>query len=660
MDEKLTYNADSINLYEDIDHIRLRPGMYIGATDDPRHLLVEVIDNAMDEVQNGYATKVVVKVDSESNKYTVTDNGRGIPVGYKVVRDNSIPVLQAITQYAKSGGKFDNTAYKIGGGLHGVGLSVVTALCNSLSIKACNESIDKYHSLEYSRKYIDGYEELSSELYKKFEELPSDGITHGTVVEFTPCDNYFSKNSTNKFASKIIPIDFIKDKLRLCNAQYCTDHNVDLEFYYDDEKVDVRATWADIINRPNPDAVLYFSKLLSVTNEKGESATLYLEYNSDVKYSMVSFCNLLRTVDGGTHLSLANSTIENAWRPYLESIESVKMRSDDCRVGLYGAISVAVEVKDFNSQTKDKLSVPKETMSDLFRLLEIELSKWIHSDDNMRNALLRRFELYRIERNRISTTKDIMSLIKISDITSDGKTKRYSVVRNLVECSSTSVEGTEIYIVEGDSAGGSAAQARDPKKQAVLPLRGKSKNVTGLSIKDALKHEEIRSIVNAAGCGVGDDCDPSKSRYEKYMISCDADEDGYHVAILVLNIFVNLLPNLVKAGMVYLVLAPFYSYTMKGKMHYADSYEELPESVKGTGNFTRFKGLGEMNADQYRATCMDASTRRIARVTYPDDLERFNEILGTSSGRRSLVKDLGLLVDLTNKNNDIEINESDE
>lgn len=358
---------------------------------------------------------------------------------------------------------------------------------------------------------------------------------------------------------------------------------------------------------------------------------------------MSTYCNLIRTIDGGTHYRELIKCIEKVWSRILPNESSVKFSKDDCRIGLYGVLSLTISEPSFTSQTKEKLNVDPKRLSDIMNLLESKIYEWLMDNDDIRKALIKRFEIYRQEKDKMTITKDIMSLIKLNDpISSNGKVKRRSVVKDLVECVQTKRDNTEIFFVEGKSAGGVAARARNNITQAVLPLRGKIKNITNLSIKDALNSEEVRGIVNAAGCGVGDDCDPSRSRYDRYMISTDADPDGLHIVALLLSVFVNLLAPLVKEGLVYAVIPPLYGYTINGKNYYTDSLEEIPKDLRETKRFTRFKGLGEMDDDQYEETCMNPNTRKVVQVQYPEDLERFNNILGTSSGKRELLVDLGV------------------
>lgn len=644
--EQQVYNEDSIEYLTDIDHIRTRPGMYIGELSDPRHLLVEAIDNSVDEVLSGYCNKITVKVTQVNNKYvySVEDTGRGIPIGLKPSPSNPdklVSTLEIVTRYARSGGKFDNKSYKVRGGLHGVGTCVISSLSTYAKFettrdKRKNQIIYIQKSLSDNNEVKDyNYEEVGSTTYMAFEE--DNALDHvGTRVTFVPDDT--------KFNSCKIPLDFIVNKCKICNAQY---NNV-VSLYYLDEEIDVNTTFKDLIIRPEDTESIYCEKLFEV-GVLGNSAKIWLEYNSSTKYSMRSFCNLIETYDGGTHYKDLIKSIENVWSEFLEKESEIKFHKDDCRVGLYGVLSISIGDPQFSSQTKEKLTVSSESLSYIFSEFEKSLREWLVANEDIRKALIRRFEIYRQEKDRMSVTKDIMKLIKINNTSSDGHIKRKSVVPKLVECSQTKVDNTEVYFVEGNSAGGTAARARNSRLQAVLPLRGKIKNITNVSIKTALQSEEVRWIVNTAGCGVGDSCDVSKSRYSKYIINSDSDVDGLHIVVLVLSVFINIMPELVKQGYVYVALPPLYGYQIKGKYYYANDMKDIPENLRATKSFTRFKGLGEMNDDQYEETCMNPETRHIMKVEYPDDIERFNRIVGSSIGKRELLSELGLLVNITDR-----------
>jgi DNA gyrase/topoisomerase IV subunit B len=631
------YTEDSISVLSDLDHIRLRPGMYIGETDDPRHLLVEILDNALDESQSGTATEVIVEVDTTINEYSVYDNGRGIPIGLKKTTDGlELYVTEVISRYAKSGGKFDNSNYKIRSGLNGVGLSVVTAMSDYTYIKSHRDSkicITNYRTKEFdkSRKVIDELN-VNTELYK------GNKGDHYSVIKFIPTES--------RFKSSIIPIDFIVEKCKIANTEY------NVKLLVDGESVDVSSSYSQLAQIP-VDFEVFLDNTIKVKSSTGEMLVLWYSYANDTKYGLRTLCNLINTVDGGTHYRVVTNAIERCWEPFLKEAEEVELKLSDCRIGLYGVASVFISDPSFSSQTKEKLTVPASNFDELVENFSKEFTKWLKSNETVRKNLIKRFEMYRLSQNKLSNQKDIMKLIKINDSNDTSKVRRKSVVKKLIECTKPDRDGTELYLVEGDSAGGTASRSRNRVTQAVLPLRGKIKNVTYMSIKDALQSQEIQDIVNAIGAGIGESADPSKSRYERVIINADADPDGKHITALIMSAMINLLAPLVRAGMIYYVEPPLYGYTHKGKRHYCDLLSEIPNEIVSSGNFTRFKGLGEMDDIEYKESCITEGQRKLYKITYPDDIDHFNSIVGTSSGRSELLSELGLFMNLVNAKGDV-------
>jgi DNA gyrase/topoisomerase IV subunit B len=294
----------------------------------------------------------------------------------------------------------------------------------------------------------------------------------------------------------------------------------------------------------------------------------------------------------------------------------------------------------FSSQTKEKLSVPKDMFEQFYIPMKKQIVNTLKFHDKQSRALLKRFEEYRISQNKLLARKEISSLIQVNEDAPDS-IRRRSVVSKLTECTSKKRDNTELYIVEGDSAAGPAKRKRNKELQAVLPLRGKILNTTGMDLKKAIKSEEICNIVNSIGCGIGSRCDSSKSRYERIIISADADPDGKHITCLILAAFINFIPDIVRDGRLYVADPPLYGWKDNKGLHFTDNKEDIPEGIR----FTRFKGLGEMSDDEFNYTCLNPKTRRIYQVEYPSDIDAFNKILGSATGKSEILKELGIIRD---------------
>lgn len=620
------YNSESIQVLSDIDHIRFRSGMYIGEAINPSPLFSEILDNAVDELQNNFGSTIKIYVNTESNTYIIRDYGRGIPHGIKKLETGEEKeILEILLTKSNSGGKFDGSAYKRSAGLHGVGETVTNALSLSMRVISYRDS-----------KSVSIYCENGKMINLDYGEQ-GDNPT-GTYVEFTPDPQFFE--------SAIIPESYIVNRCRILKA-----FGYNIEFYKDDvlQEFNVESIY-DLL--PKSD-VSFARDTIRFTSSTEEEILVAFDYTSEVKYSCVGYTNLLYNAYGGTHTNMIYNTICDAWSQFYDEVPT-KLKWDDCTLGMNVLVAVFIGEIAFSSQTKEKLTVPKKNLEELMNGFKEKFIEYLKENPELRKGLLKRFEEYRISQNKLLSQKEIMSVVKINDAIDGKPIRRKSVVKGLIECTSTDRNGTELYIVEGNSAAGGVARARDRKLQSVLPLRGKIKNVTYSDIKDALKSEAIQSIVNSIGAGVGTESDPSRSRYEKIIILTDADIDGLHIAALVLSVLINIVPNVIKDGLVYVVSSPLYGYDYEGKTYYCNNMSEIPE---GYTNFKRFKGLGEMNDAQLRVACLTPGNRDIYRVQYPNDVDRFNYILGTSEGRSQLLKELNILVDASGSNSDIEIEE---
>ena len=623
MEDSYNYGKDDILILSDIAHIQKRRTMYISDAIDPSPLFSEILDNSVDELQNEFGIKIQIFVKTDSNTYILRDFGRGIPHGSKKLdTGEEKEVLEILLTKSNSGGKFTNINYKRSGGLHGLGITVTNALSSSMKVAS-------YRDGECVSIYCeDG--DVKDLSYSDQGEEPT-----GTYVEFTPNPEYFE--------SEIIPESYIINRCRILKA-----FGYNIEYYKDNElqEFNVESIY-DLL--PKTD-VSYCRDTIKFTSSTDEEILVAFDYTSEVKCTTVGYTNMIYNSYGGTHTNMIYNTICDAWSQFYKEVPT-QLKWDDCALGLNVLVAVFIGEISFSSQTKEKLTVPKKNLEELMEGFKNEFIKYLQDNPELRKGLLKRFEEYRISQNKLLSQKEIMNVVKLNDATDGKPIRRRSVVKGLIECTSTTKDGTELFIVEGNSAAGPVARARDRKIQSVLPLRGKIKNVTYMDIKDALKSETIQGIVNSIGAGVGDDCDPNRSRYEKINILTDSDSDGYHIAALILSVLVNITPNMVKDGLVYVVQAPLYSYVYEGVQHYSNNMDEIPE---GYTDFKRFKGLGEMNDQELKESCLTPGNRTIYRVQYPNDIDKFNEILGTSSGRSQLLKEFNILVDATGKDVKIE------
>ena len=614
----MAYTADNIQLLSDLDHIRKRCGMYIGEANDPRQLLSEIFDNAIDEVQAGFSNELVVQIDTVNNWYTVRDYGRGIPHGKKLLDDGTKKeVLEILLTKANSGGKFDNSSYIHSSGLNGLGMTITNALSNFIYVHSYRKGKEVY-------VYSEGGE--NTEVIKRNTDEPD-----GTKVIFSPNKEYFHSN--------IIPVDFILNRCKIATAL-----GFRARLIVDGNELDTNCNIYDLIHEEDSKIVKYYDiPEVEVISDNKEKMKVALRYTSDTKDKYYGFTNLLNNSLGGTHVQALSKTITESWKEFINNHKNIKpsieLKDNDYLVGLRAVCAVFIQSPEFSSQTKEKLVVNKKYFDDLMGKYKKKFKKYLEDNIDIANQLIKRFEEYRLSQNALLSRKEISSLIKINNDDSN-EIRRRSIVSKLVECTSKKRDGTELFIVEGDSAMGPYLNVRNNATQAVLPLRGKILNVTYKSIKDCVQNSEVCDIANSIGCGIGANCDASKSRYERVIISADADCDGSQINCLVLSVFINLFPDMVRQGRVYLTIPPLYAWKKNGEYYSCDKVDEIPDDVK---DVHRFKGLGEMNDDDIQHYLVNPNTRKLIQVTFPYDVDKFNEILGTSEGKNMLLKDLGIL-----------------
>lgn len=613
------YSAENIKVLDSLQHIRLRKGMYIGDATDARSLISEIFDNAIDEVQAGFSSELIITVDTKENKYIVRDFGRGIPHGKKkLANGEEKEVLEVLLTVSNSGGKFDNNSYNYSSGLNGLGITVTNALSNVIEITS-------YRHGRYVKATCHGTADVDLQY--------GDSNEHdGTNVMFVPNPEYFKHKS--------IPIEFIRDRCRVSSAL-----GFKSRLIVDGVEQNVNASIYDLMTEENTSIHDYVKiEPLDVTSLNGEKMKVALKYTSDTTDRYFGFTNLLCNYLGGTHVQELSKTIIATWKEFIDSHKNIKpsveLKNNDFLVGLRAVCAIFIAKPEFSSQTKEKLVVNKKYLEDLMSLFKARFARYLEDNIVIAQQLIKRFEEYRVAQNNLLSRKEISSLIKINT-DSDDNIRRRSVVSKLVECTSRKKAGTELFIVEGDSALGPYLFTRNKETQAVLPLRGKILNITNKSIKEAVKNNEICDIANSIGCGIGGACDASKSRYQRVIVSADADPDGLQINCLVLSVFINLFPDLVKKGMVYVSMPPLYCWGKDEKSFgWCNKPEEIPSNVK---NVVHFKGLGEMNDNELKYFLVDPETRHLMQIQYPSDVDVFNKILGSSEGKNNLLKSLGIL-----------------
>lgn len=620
------YGADSIQVLDDIQHIIKRKGMYIGDAEDPRQLVYEAIDNAVDEVQAGYSSELVVTVDTANNVYTVRDYGRGIPHGKKKLESGEEKeILEVIFTKSNSGGKFDNASYMKSIGTNGLGTTIINALSNSIHVASYRKGKAVILDTDHGKVVNLSYEKTTE--------------PDGTFISFNP--------NQSMFRHKAIPLELIKDRCKITSAMgYKARLIVDGV-----EQEDVNATMFDLITEEYAEdtsgihTYCQFKDIIYVKSDNEEEMKVAIRYTSDTSDRYFGYTNMLRNGVGGTHVQELSKTIVAAWKEFVDKNKKMKpeteLKNSDYLVGLRAVCACFILTPEYSSQTKEKITNSKQYFADLMDRFKKEFIKYLTDNPDMALALLKRFEEYRIAQNKLLSRKEISSLIKLNE-SDPNNIRRRTDIPKLKGCTSRKREGTELLICEGDSAAGGLIRTRDKETQAILSLRGRILNVTNLEPKEAVKSQEVCNICNAIGCGLGSMCDASRSMYERIIYVSDEDSDGHAITNLVLSVFINMMPDIVKNGMLYLSKTPLYTYKIGKEIHGCDSIDDIPKGVK----YSRNKGLGEYDDPEAKIFIMNPETRNLYQVQYPSDLQKFNFIMGTSEGKASLLKDLGVLIDV--------------
>ncbi len=609
MTDKKNYSAENITVLEGLEAVRKRPAMYIGSTGKQglHHLVYEVVDNSVDEAMAGYCKNIDVILNKDGS-VTVTDDGRGIPVDMHP--QYKIPAVEVVITKLHAGGKFDKGTYAISGGLHGVGISVVAALSKNLKVKIKRDG--KIYEQEY---------EIGKPIYKLKTIGSVSADETGTEINFMPDDRIFS---TTKFDFSVLEtrfreIAFLNKGVKIV----LSDENSGKKetFHYEGGILEF-VKWVNQSKDPIHTKPVYFTK-----EDNKVVIECAIQYNSGYQENVLSFVNTINTVEGGTHVVGFKTALTRAINDYANKNKLLKegnLTGDDVREGLTAIISVKVPEPQFEGQTKTKLG-NSEIKGIVDSVAMVALSQFFEENPSVARRILDKS----LESQKArAAAKKAKELVRRKNAFSVG-----GLPGKLADCSSNKTEETELYIVEGDSAGGSAKQARNKEFQAILPLKGKILNVEKANPLKVLSSEEIANLVTAVGTGVGEQFDASKIRYNKIIIMTDADVDGAHIRTLLLTFFFRFMKPLIDNGNIFIAVSPLYK-VRKRSDHYVYSDSELKEIVKKLGDnatVQRFKGLGEMNPEQLWETTMDPKHRLLKRVTIEDAVKAdsvFSRLMG--------------------------------
>ena len=622
------YDQDAIQVLEGLAPVRKRPGMYIGSTCSRglHHLVTEVVDNSIDEALAGYCTEISVTILSDGS-VSVEDNGRGIPTG--IIESENLPAVEVVLTKLHAGGKFGGGGYKISGGLHGVGLSVVNALSERLTVEV------RQNNKVFSQMYSRG-EPLTS--------LAVMGETNqtGTTITFYPDCQIFETLEFNfdSLKKRLRELAYLNKGLRINICDKREGKEKSETFCYEGGIIH----FVEQLNK-NKEQVLPEIIYFEVT-EGDDVVEVALQFNDSYQEVIYTYANNINTEEGGAHLDGLKNALTKVINSYGVKSgiikETEKLSGDDIREGITAVISVKLTDPQFGGQTKTKLG--NSHMRTLVnKIVSEKVGDYLEENPKAAKDLVSKSINAKRARDAARSARDL--------IRRKGVFESASLPGKLADCTNTNPENCEIYLVEGDSAGGTAKQGRDRQIQAILPLRGKILNVEKARLNKILENEEIKSMIKAFGCGFKDEFDLSKLRYSRIICMTDADVDGSHIRILLLTFFFRFMRPLVENGHVYVALPPLYKVTKGKEERYCYSDEEMNGIVKELGgkcDIQRYKGLGEMNAKQLYETTMDPETRTLMQITVEDAVEAdeiFSVLMGENPElRRDFIKDNATLV----------------
>ena len=596
------YGADQIQILEGLEAVRKRPGMYIGSTSSKglHHLVYEIVDNAVDEALAGFCDTVKVYI-NEDNSITVRDNGRGIPVG--INKKKGIPAVEVVFTILHAGGKFGGGGYKVSGGLHGVGASVVNALSTWLEVDIFHEG--KIYRQRYERGKV-----------KYPLKIVGDTDKRGTEVRFLPDPTIFEETvfDFSVLKQRLREMAFLTKGLKIVLKDKRPEENVALTFHYE-------GGIREYVEYLNKSKEVLYPQVIYCEGKKGDVVVeVALQHNDSYNEGVYSFVNNITTPEGGTHLAGFRSALTKTFNDYARKNKLLKdseqnLTGDDIREGLVAIVSIKIPEPQFEGQTKQKLG-NSEARGAVDSVVSEQLTYFLEQNPNVAKIICEKAVLAQRAREAARKARDLTRRKSALD--------GMSLPGKLADCSDKDPQNCEIYIVEGDSAGGSAKTARSRATQAILPLRGKILNVEKSRLDKILVNNEIRAMITAFGTGIHEDFDITKLRYNKIIIMTDADVDGAHIATLLLTFLYRFMPDLIKEGHVYLAQPPLYKVEKNKKVWYAYSDEELNKILTdigrdGNNKIQRYKGLGEMDASQLWETTMDPEKRILLRVNMDDD-----------------------------------------
>ena len=599
------YGADEIQILEGLEAVRKRPGMYIGSTSSRglHHLVYEIVDNSVDEALAGFCDTIYVTINKD-NSITVVDNGRGIPIG--INHKAGLPAVEVVFTVLHAGGKFGGGGYKVSGGLHGVGASVVNALSNWLEVEICKDG--KIYRQRYERgKVVDKLRVIGECAEEK----------SGTKVTFMPDDTIFEET--------VFDYDVLKQRFRemafltrglkiIIRDERPEEKPIEKTFHYEGGIKE----FVEYLNRSK--TALYGDVIYCEGIMNNVAVEVAMQHNDSYSDNTYGFVNNITTPEGGTHVVGFRNALTKTFNDYARKNKLLKesepnLSGEDIREGLTAIISVKIEDPQFEGQTKQKLG-NSEARGAVDSIVSRQLGIYLEQNPSVARMTVEKSVMAQRAREAARKARDLTRRKSALD--------GMSLPGKLADCSDKNPEKCEIYIVEGDSAGGSAKTARDRATQAILPLRGKILNVEKARLDKIYGNAEIKAMITAFGTGIHDDFDLSKLRYHKIIIMTDADVDGAHISTLLLTFLYRFMPELIKEGYVYLAQPPLYKLEKNKKVWYAYSDEELDSILREVGRDTnnkiqRYKGLGEMDAEQLWDTTMDPENRILLRVTMDEE-----------------------------------------